>query len=523
MTGLWVAARIQLTTTWRLLLVWVGLLAVLIVTTTMSISDLYDTPEKVSGYAQAARSGTALEAINGHVYGIDSLGGVIANEFGFIASFALPLMAISLIARLTKQEEAAGRLDLLLAGRIGRSAPLGAALLLTCVGLVATSAALLVGLWAAGVDAGPSLLYALSIAGVGLVFAGVAVVCGQLVAYPRGIYGISLAVLGVGYVLRGAGAVLNNAMTWFSPLGWAEEVRAFGQPRWWPLLIFLGAAILLIGAAVVVDRARDLGQARWHRGTAAPKAAAFLRTPVGFALRLHRSSFLGWAAAAVLVSAAFGSLTDVATEALSGNEGLQDVLGGQRGHSGFLAIMVLLLAVMYAACGVQSAASLGTEAASGRLELLLSGTASRRRWLMTHAVVILLGVLLVTGLGTTALGGAAAWSLGDSDVLGDLLLATASYLPALLVLAAVAIVLFAALPRLFGLAWLLLALTGVVALLGDLLSLPAWIMDLTPMHHVGFPPQRSAEVQPLILLSALGLGLLVVAVAVFRHRDVARR
>ena len=84
--------------------------------TAASVAALYDTPAKIHTYAQAVTSGNALVAINGKVEGIDSLGGVIQDEFGFMAAFLLPLLGISLVARATRREEESGRLELLLGG-----------------------------------------------------------------------------------------------------------------------------------------------------------------------------------------------------------------------------------------------------------------------------------------------------------------------------------------------------------------------------------------------------------------------
>lgn len=520
LAGLATTLLIQVRTGWKAILAWIVALAATTLATTLAISDLYDTQPKIDSYAAAVTGGSALEAINGHVYGIATLGGVIANEFGFIASFALPLMGISLIARMTRREEETGRLEMLLAGRIARTAPLVSSVLVTVTALLLTSGALAAGLVAAGVDSADSIVYAASLGALGLVFAGIAAVCVQLVEHARGVYAISLGALVVAYLLRGAGAVLDNPLTWLSPLGWAEEARAFGDARWWPVLLSVGVALLLIGTAVAMTSTRDLGSAPLRRGGAAPAASGFLRSRVGFAVRLHRGNVLGWSIGAVVVSAAFGALADAATEAVSGNEALQDVLGGAAGSSGFSAMMVLLLALLCGAYAVQAMGTLRGEEYAGRLEATLSGQTSRAAWLGVQVAVVAAGLMVVAFAGALALGAATAWSTGEVTQLGKLVAATASYLPALLVLAAVALALFAALPRLFVLAWLVYAFTAVVVFLGDLLSFPEWLMDLAPMHHVGFPPQDSPTGAALAGLAAVAAALCLAAFAVFRRRAI---
>src|SRR5699024_6232793 len=84
---------------------------------------------------------------------------------------------------------------------------------------------------------------------------------------------LGLGVLVVSYLLRGAGAVLDNPLTWLSPLGWAEEARAFGDTRWWPVLVSLGVAVLLVVVAAVLRYRRDLGSAALRRGGSVPAAS----------------------------------------------------------------------------------------------------------------------------------------------------------------------------------------------------------------------------------------------------------
>jgi ABC-2 type transport system permease protein len=73
---------------------WVVGLGAAMAGTAASINATYGTPEKIQSYADAVTGG-ALRVINGHVEGIDTLGGVIQDEFGFLASFLVPLLGIA--------------------------------------------------------------------------------------------------------------------------------------------------------------------------------------------------------------------------------------------------------------------------------------------------------------------------------------------------------------------------------------------------------------------------------------------
>jgi len=148
---------------------------------------LRQTPEEISSYADAVAGG-ALYAINGKVEGIDSLGGVIQDEFGFMAAILLPLLGISLIAGSTRREEEAGRLELLLSGRIGRRSPVLAALIVTTATVAAVVVAFIFALVPADVPASAAILYAASLGGLAFVFAGLAALITQVTLHARGVY-----------------------------------------------------------------------------------------------------------------------------------------------------------------------------------------------------------------------------------------------------------------------------------------------------------------------------------------------
>jgi ABC-2 type transport system permease protein len=521
--GLGTMLAIRLRTTWISLITWIIALAATMLATTSSISGLYDTPAKMRTYAEAVGSGDALVAINGRVAGIGTLGGIVANEFGFVASFAIPLMAISLMAASTRKDEERGRLEALLAGRIGRSAPLVSALIVTAGALVLTAGALLLGLVVIGVPARDSLLYAASMGALGLTFAGVAAVAAQLVEHARGVYTIGLGALVVSYLLRGVGDVQVAAVTWLSPLGWQEKTRAFGDARWWPLAVPCAVALVLALAAVVESGRRDLGSGMIRGGSSTPVASPFLRSDIGTAVRLHRGSVLGWGAAAVVVAATFGALARPLADAIGGNASLAGAMGaeGASGVDAVLTMTALLIALLAAGYAVQATGVVRAEETSGRLEAALSGARSRWSWLGAQVVVVAIGAVAVAGLGGLALVLSAGWSTGEPTA-APVVRAVSSYLPAVLLLAGLGLLLFGTAPRLQPVTWLAFAVTAVIAYLGDALGLGEGVQDLSPFHLVGRPPQDPAHAAPLIWLSALTLALLLVAFAGFRRRDVPR-
>ncbi len=506
----------------RSALMWVLVLGASMIGAAASVAALYDTPAKIHTYAEAVTSGNALLAINGKVEGIDSLGGVIQNEFGFMAGFLLPLLGIGLVARATRREEESGRLELLLGGRVARHEPTLAALLVAIATIVATGVLFSLGLAVSGVPLAGSLLYALSLCALAFVFAGLAALIAQLTMHARGVYTWSLLVLAASYVLRGVGDVTTTWATWLSPLGWAEKAAPFGDQRWWALAIPLAVGLALGGAALRLAARRDLGSALVRGGTGPERAAARLRSPIGLAVRIHRPATHGWLAGGVLLTAMMGALSQQLLDAMAGNPALAEAMGiaNARPMDGFVAATQLYLAVIAAGYVVQAIGTLRLEEAEGRLEARLSGTLSRARWLASHALVVLGGLITIVLGSSLVLGLATALSGGDLAELGPTLSSGPAYLPAELVLAGLALAVYGLRPRLFGIAWASYALMTFIAFLGPGLKLRPWVLDLSPTTHVGNPPAGAIQTGALTVMTGVAVALVAVGFAAFRRRGL---
>ncbi len=513
-----IVGRIQRRST----LVWTVVLGASMAGTAGSIAALYDTPAKIHSYAAAVTSGNALVAINGKVEGIDSLGGVIQDEFGFMAAFLLPLLGIGLVARATRREEESGRLELLLAGRIARHEPTLAALLVATATIAATGLLFAGGLAASGVPLAGSVLYSLSLAGLAFVFAGLAALVAQLTLHSRGVYTWSLIVLAASYVLRGVGDVTGTWVTWLSPLGWAEKTAPFGAERWWVLVIPILVGLSLGGVALRLAAHRDLGSALVRGGSGPARAGRRLRGPVRLAVWIHRPAMLGWLVGGVLLTGTMGALSQQLIDAMAGNPALADAMGVAPGRplDGFVAATQLYLAVIAAGYVVQAIGTLRAEEAGGRLETRLSGTLSRARWLASHALVVLAGLVTIVLGSSLVLGLATALAVGDLTEFGAILGSGLAYLPAELVLAALAVAVYGLRPALFAVAWVGYAVMTVIAFLGPGLKFRQWVLDLSPTTHVGNPPVGAVDPGALTVMAAVAAALAVVGFVAFRRRGI---
>ncbi|HVV21811.1 MAG TPA: hypothetical protein VHF06_20420 [Pseudonocardiaceae bacterium] len=508
----------------RGILVWMIALATAMIGTAAGVAGLYDSPAKIHTYAVAVTAGRALVAINGRVEGIDSLGGVIQDEFGFLAAFLLPLLGIGLIAGSTRREEESGRLETVLGGRIARHQPALAAFAVATAAIAATSLLFAGGLVLSGVGVSGAILYAAALGALAFVFAGFAALLAQLVPHARGVYLWSLVLLGVAHVLRGVGDATGSWLSWLSPLGWAERTAPFGDQRWWVLAFPVGAGLASAGAAVWLAARRDVGGALLRGGAGPARASRLRRRPIGFAVWLHRPATAGWLAGGLLLTGMMGALARQFLDALSGNPTLAQAMGitEARPLAGFVAATQLYLAVIGAGYVIQAIGTLRAEEAEGRLEARLAGTLSRVRWLASHGAVVGAGLVLVVVGSSVVFALATSWSVGNTGEFGAIMWAGLVYVPAELVFAGLALAVFGLWPRGFGFAWVGYAVATFVAFLGPGLKLAQWVLDVAPTTHVGNPPLGTADPGDLAALAAVAIALTLVGFVAFRHRDVPR-
>ena len=521
-TGLGTMLGVQWRTHRGRTLVWMVALIASMVGTAASVAGLYTTPEKIHSYAEAVTAGSALVAINGRVEGIDSLGGVIQDEFGFLAAFLLPLLGISLVAQATRREEEAGRLEAVLGGRVGRHVPALAGIIVATGAILVTSAAFALGLTASGVPGARSVLYSASLGALAFFFAGLAALFAQATRHSRDVYMWSLLVLAVAYLLRGVGDVTNTWVTWLSPLGWAEKAAAFGVMRWWTLLIPLAAGGLLAALGVLIAARRDLGSSLVRGDAGSARASGWLRSPLGLATTIHRSAILGWLAGALVMAAMMGALAKQFVDAVAGNPAMGEAIGmsGGRLEDGFVAVTQLYIAIIASGYAVQAVGALRVEETAGRLEPRLSGSLSRIRWLAAHGLVIVSGLVVIVAVSSIVLAVTTAWSMGRAADVAGVLAAGAAYLPAELLVCGLGLALFGLRPRAFPAAWAAFAGVAFIAFLGPGLKLAGWVLDLSPTTHVGNPPLGTVQALPLVVLAAIAAALFAAAAVGFRRRGI---
>lgn len=517
-SGIGTMLAIQLRTGWKPIAIWVGSIIGLYLVTIAAIDAAYPDAATLESYGAAMDGNAAVAAINGTPYGADNLGGVTANEFGFMAAIMFPVMATHLITRATRTQEASGLLELVRSRCVARWAPTVGAVVTTLAALAVSALGIFLSAAAYDIDTGDAALYALSLFGLGAVWVGIAALVAQLVRIPGKVYAISLTVLGVSYATRAIGDVNDNGWKWLSPLAWQQETRPFDtEPRWWPLLLAAGTATILITVGVVQSARRDLGSGLLNTRAGPDRAAAHTQSVVGLAFRDHRASIAAWTAGAIAVAVIFGALSDAVADAVASNPAFAELDGGA---DGYLALTITMLVLMATGFAVQGLAKLRSAELDGNLEPTLARAVSRHTWLGSHLAVVTAGYLVVT-LASALAFGLTVGDLGDDgNQTGEILTSGIAYVPAIAVVAAVSVACFGWMPRWQGIAWLVLGYETFIAFVGPTLDVDEWVLRLSPMYSVGFVPADDPSTTGIAVLVVVALVVTAFGFVGFRRRDI---
>ena len=508
------------------IVLWVAGLVGVVVATVESITGLYSSPAQLEQYARLVRGNTALIVQAGPGYGLDdpTLGAVMMNELSVWMIIAVGLMNIFVVVRHTRTEEATENAELTRAAPVGRYAGTAAALLCALISTAAVATGVVVVLAVEGLPATGTAAFGLSLVGAGSVFASLTAVVSQIAAAPRAALALSGVALAASFVARAVGDVGDGRLSWVSPIGWSQSIRAFADERWWVLLISAGTSAVLILVAIALQARRDFGAGILTQRAGRAHAPPMLGSPLGLGIRLQRASIVAWTVGLGLIGFFYGVVGEQAESIFEENPELESYLphlGGASVTDAYLATSILMMALLTMGLTVSSILRLRSEEVAFRADLVLATPTSRSNWWSSHLAVTSVGttIALVSMGAVTGIGFAAM--TGEGGRILTLSAAALLMVPAQLVVAGIVSCLVAWWPRRAMLAWGVVAAIVVVDLFGTLLELPQWALNLSPFRHVPAVPAAPFRAAPIAVLLVVAAGLAVVGWIGFRRRDIA--
>ena len=486
----------------------------------------YPTAAERLSFAHSFAANKGLRLFYGQPFDVVSVSGYTAWRVGGTLAIATAAFGVLAAVRAMRTEEDTGRMELVLAGGVGRRATYLSALGAIGATIVVLWAAEFAGFVAGGLDVGGSAFLALATASVACVFAGAGAIASQLAPSRRIAMGLGAIAVLAALLLRVVADTVAGAawLRWLTPLGWAEEARPFTGARPAVIVLPLAATALLLYLAGRIALRRDIGTGVIRARDSAPPRMMLLSSPAAQTLRAATGSLIVWAASIGLFAFVLGVVSESVSSA-DISENIQRQIaklgtGSIATPTGYLAFVFIffILAVSLFTCAQLSAAR--TEEEEQRLETLLAAPVGRTRWLGGR---LLLGAGAAAALSTAAgfFTWAGAASAGVDISLPRMLEAGANCLPVALLFLGIGALAYAAVPRAsIGIAYGLVTVAFVWQLVAELVSAPAWLVDVTPFAHVGLVPTESFRVVAATVMVAIGAACAGAALARFRRRDL---
>jgi ABC-2 type transport system permease protein len=527
-TGTWTLSRFILRRDRIRIPIWIIAFLITMVGTASIFPDTYPTDADRQVRATLIEN-PAMRIVLGPIHGTEdyTFGAMMASEMLGLTAVVVALMSIFMIVRHTRAEEESGRAELVRSSIVGRYAGMTAALIVTAAVNIA------IGLTSAGglyltlveLDLEGSLLFGAAMAATGIVFAAITAVTVQINEFTRGASGMSIGVLGVTYVIRGFGDMLENFLSWIPPFGLTLQTAPYVDNRWWPILVTLGIAAILIPLAMSLSTRRDVAAALRPPSPGPRHASGMLTGPLGLVLRLQRGSAIAWGAGIVLFATAYGTMVDQIGEMYADNPMVADyfaVLGLSLTEitDSVISMFVMFFGMLASIFAVGAVTRLRAEETSLRAENVLATAVSRIRWAsesLVFSIVASTSILLAAGLGS---GLVYAADTGNSADTWKVVAAVAVYAPTLWLASAIAIAVFGVYPRAMALAWFVPAYGFFALMIGPLIGLPDWLYNLSPFEFVPRIPSADFDVVPLAVMTVIAAALISAGLLGIRRRDL---
>jgi ABC-2 type transport system permease protein len=497
--------------------VWIAILTLTMVYAPNAIKLAY--PEEAQRLARVNLLKTpAGMMLGGPMFGgkETDLGAMMANELMLTLIVATSILSILTVIRHTRAEEESGAAELVLSSVVGRYARTYAALILVGGVNAILAVTMTVAMAATGFAVVDTAAMCLGVTGVAMLFGAVAAVTAQMWRQARTATGAAMAVLALAALVRGVGDVINNsgsALSWFSPIAWAQQMRPFVDLRWWPFALLVALTVGLMAAAAVLESRRQYDDGNIPSTGERPNAHP-IKSVFGLHLTLQRGQTIGWGIGLFLSGLAFGSMTKSLLDAAKENELINRVLAAQ-GTDSVYTTMTQFLAAAATAYVVGAVSRVFADEENGLGEPVLAGAVSRWQWLLTAVASAVLGsavLMFFAGLGN---GLGAGITLGEPETILRLTLAGLAFVPAMAVVAGVAA--FAVAVRHPWIGWLAVTFVVTSLYLGALLRLPQWLIDLSPVGRTTVPTDFPAVALTVMVVVAVVLTML--AGWIYRHRD----
>jgi ABC-2 type transport system permease protein len=518
-------------------IIWIAALVGITAATIPPLKSMYSDTASMGAMFSMLDS-PAMVAMAGPLYYINNfeLANLFTNQMLIFTILGAMFMNVFFIVRYTRADEERGNLELLLSRPISRRLPIVGTLIYTVLLNLAIAALLFLPVAfidSADFTAVGALNYSLVIFASGLVAAGITAVFAQLYSTARSVTVLSSAAIGIFYIMRAAGDVAADntplrALSYISPEGLLLRTAPFVHNAIWPVAIVLVEAAVLGAVAIYLNSIRDYDQSFFQQKAGATSAGFALKSrtfglPLGLVYRQNVGTIWGWIIASALCAASYGSIMG-SMESFASNDLVMQLLGEASGDksivTAFIGMLVVVMTIVAAIPTMVIMLRLYKEEKQGRTDAVYVATISRTKYFISYyivamktGVVSLLAALVTFGVASNMV---LATPLDWADLTKTFLV----YIPAVLLIQAVATFTVGCNVVPNVLAWAYFAFTFLDAYLGEMLKFPKWLSSLFGFSVTPKLFTEDMDWKPVMIMIGACVLLSIAGMIGYRQRDI---
>ena len=476
---------------------------------------------------RALTENPAIRILFGTPVALDDAGGFTVWRTGMPLLILAGVWILLAGTRITRGEEDAGRIDLLLAGRLSMVGLVARCLIAIGGASVVIGAAVGLALVAAGTNTTGAAVYAVAILGFTLTFGSGAVLASQIMPTRSAAVGVTVGFLGLALLMRMlADGVPELAWTaWTTPFGLTARAAPYANNRIGPLFVMLCLRIAFGLAALRMARQRDVGRGLIRMATSRAPRTMLLGSLTGFAIRRAIRPTAGWAMGVAAYFLIFGALIASILDFFDINRRFAELaaaagFGGLDSANGFAAALFGLLAVPTSLYAVTRLAALVTDEKDRRWTPVFATNIPRIHLVGREIAVTTAGMLLLHVCAGVAMWAGAAIT-GAPLTIGQAM-GGALYSASVAWLAVGAATLAVGwLPSAVGVIGAVPVAGGfLLYVLADSAGAPAWVAGMSPFAHLAPVPNAAPNWAATTVFILIGVGLVAVGITAYTHRDL---
>ncbi|MGH2357479.1 MAG: ABC transporter permease subunit [Candidatus Limnocylindria bacterium] len=523
----------------RATIITAGALALVFIGVSGAIISEFDTPQsrvELENLINAVPP--ILQGVAGKVVNVGTLGGYLQYKYGVFFPLVVSLWSILALSGTLAGETQRGSLEFVLAtGQSRRQVALqklsgyvlmlGLAVLVAFLSIAFAGSAFVV-LPGDEISVLSAFAYSIWLGLLALIAGALAFALGPFVGRGAAA-GIAGAVTFAGFILNGYQVPVPQLapfanLTWW---GWTQNhVALAGQYDWPAVGLVAVVTAIVLGIGIEAFARRDIGVTTALPTPSMPRPLLGLGGPLGRVISINLGSTIAWGAGIGFFGLALGGAARAFMEQLRESPQFIELLStifpnvDYASAGAFLQLLFVEFGVILAGLAAASFVSgWASDETTGRLEMVLATPLSRGRWATAGGIAMLVNVAIFVAL--TGGGIAIGVSTSDSDVVTPLVgsLVLGLYAAALVGIghavggvigtrfAATVVVVF-------------VVATWFVQLLGPLLNLPEFMLELALTSHYGQPMVGVWDSVGIVASIMIAIGGIAVGTWGFRRRDL---